>query len=104
MPHKMTRFEKLKKIAAMLLSNLMGTDLDLLVYEGAFAAMKQTGAPVPDMEELLEDARKKGSPLRTMILAKYAETARGLQQFSETDADKELLAFLESWKSGGPAN
>ncbi|MGA2373230.1 MAG: hypothetical protein ABSG11_21430 [Candidatus Korobacteraceae bacterium] len=100
----MAQFDKLKKIAALLLSNLMATDLDLLVYERVFEAMKEARYPVPDMKELLEDGRKKGSPLRAMILKKYAETVQGLQQFSETDADKELLAFLESWKPDGPAN
>jgi hypothetical protein len=96
--------QKLNKVAGLLLSNLLGAELDLLVYQGLFAALKLSGAALPDIESMLEDARKKDSPERGILMKKYAETLRNYRRFSENLQDKALRDFLVSWMPKGPEN
>jgi hypothetical protein len=100
----MDDFEKLKRVASLLLSNLMGADLDLLVYQTLFQAMERNGVVVPDIEALLKEARSPNSPLKLLVLRKYIETYQGLQRYGQTDLDREWQSLMESWKPDDPAN
>lgn len=94
--------DKLHKVATMLLSNLRGTDFDLLIYKSVFDALRQS-IPVPNMAQLLRDARE-SKELRRMIVDKYAPIERGLQQLGRKDQETAVLELLKSWKPSGPAN
>jgi hypothetical protein len=94
--------DKLHKIAMMLLGNLRGTDLDLLIYKTVCAALQQLDL-VPNMEELVEEARKSEN-LRKIIMDKYAPFEKGLQQLGQRDQEKSVLELLKSWRPSGPTN
>jgi len=96
--------QRLNKVAGLLLSNLLGTELDLLVYQALFATLKLSGVALPDIELMLEDARKNDSPERRIVTRKYADTLRNYRQFSENLQDKALRESLVSWMPKGPAN
>jgi hypothetical protein len=96
--------QKLNKVAGLLLSNLLGTELDLIVYQGLFAALKLSGVALPDIESMLEDARKTDSPERRLLMKKYADTLRNYRRFSENLEDRTLRDFLVSWMPKGPEN
>lgn len=98
------QFLRLKTIASMLLTNLMGAELDLLVYQTAVAALKQAGVTVPDMDRLLDEAREPESKLRAMVIQRYAETLQGLERFGQIDQDNKWLDALKSWKPEDPTN
>jgi hypothetical protein len=94
--------DKLHKIAMMLLCNLRGTDLDLLIYKTVCSALQQLNL-VPNMEELVQEARK-AENLRKIIMDKYAPFEKGLQQLGRKDQEKSVLELLKSWKPSGPTN
>lgn len=81
-----------------------GLEFELLVYKAVIESMKTVMGVEPEMEQLLQMARK-NQAIQKMVDEKYDKPLEeALQLLDQLAADQALLEILKTWKPKGPPN
>ncbi len=93
--------EKLRDFVLWLWGIVEKLETDLLAHEVAFVILKASGQ-TPQLDELLEHARKNPSPELAKRQQETRETVERL--LGEQNPGDALMRFLQTWKPKGPIN